>query len=170
MTCNHLRTLVRPAALVALVAAPVAAQSSATVTINMPVNVVVVMTISSGTTALTAPVVTDYNGAGIALKNDNGPTVSAIGNKAWQVTLKSTTAFFTKADGVTLTSKPIGDLAWGTTAGSFPNLMATSNSAAFLTGSSTTASKSIFYQTKWNVTNAAPGTYQAIVQFTVSAP
>lgn len=118
-------------------------------------------------TVLTAPVVTDFNGLGIALKTNTGPQASVRSNVDWTVTVQGNTATFSGGS----TTKPASDLMWhpsGT-----PNAYAQDMSTAdvLFSGNATSGvNETILYQTRWDIAVDSPGTYALVVNFTLSAP
>ena len=155
-------------ALLALVSVPASAQcsgGSCTVTISMPVAQVLRLTLSSTTTNLGNPTPADFT---TGYKDATGPIVTVKANRAWHVSVSGTAARFTYTGSLGNPNKPVGDLGWGTSSGSYPNNLGTP--ATFASGTPGITSRTIYFRTQWHLTTDVPGNYQAVVAFTLSAP
>jgi hypothetical protein len=125
------------------------------------------LSLDGAATALTAPLIGDFNGLGQASINDAGPTATVQSNRDWKVTVVGTTASFTG----NAYNKSAADLNWEANGagGTYANDMSTP--ATLYSGNATNgSSKQIMYRTDWTLATDGPGSYQMVVQFTVSAP
>lgn len=154
------------ALLLALAASPRAATAqcsgaTCTITIQLPVNTVARMTLSSVATALGNPAAADFV---TGYKDATGPTVTVKANRAWQVSLSSATATFSFA------SKPASDLLWGTNGSSYPN-NGGAGATAFSGGAqASTLAGTVYFRTNWFFASNPPGTYNLTVNYTLSSP
>ena len=142
-------------------------------TASVSVGALVKLGMSSATTSLTAPTADNID-AGAVLQ-DAGPTFTIKANRSWTLKIKSGNAanwtYVGSASGV----KPIGDLAWATSAGGTYSAI-TNSDATFASGAGATnsGSASAFFRTTWTNDFAsasnAEGTYSLPIVFTLSAP
>lgn len=146
---------------------------AATNTASVSVGALVKLDMSSATTSLTAPTADDI-AAGAVLQNA-GPTFAIKSNRSWTLKIKSANPAVWTYAGSNAGVKPIGDLAWATSAGG--TYAAISNSdATFASGAGATngGSASAFFRTSWTNDFAslsnAEGTYSLPIVFTLSAP
>jgi hypothetical protein len=173
-------------AAIALVSAVAATQADAqcsgnagscntTNTASVTVGTLVKLGMSSATTSLTNPTA-DQIDAGTALDNA-GPTFSVKSNRSWTLKIKAQPAVagFWDYAGTNSGQKPIGDLAWATSAGGTYTAI-TASDATFASNASASngAAAQAFFRTTWSndFTNAgnAPGTYSLPIVFTLTAP
>ena len=125
------------------------------------------LSLDGAATALTAPLIGDFNGLGQASIDNAGPTATVQSNRDWKVTVVGTTATFSG----NAYNKSAGDLNWEANGagGGYANDMGAS--ATLFNGNATNgSSKQIMYRTDWTLATDGPGAYSLIVQFTVSAP
>ncbi len=165
----------------ALLAEPAAAQScSAPVPSgSCPVNTsatltvpdVMQLTLTSTSTALTAPAAAGYDAGFVA---NTGPTATVKSNRAWRLQISAAAATWTATNtqpGVNArANKPAADLEWGTAVGGpFTALSVTPATAK--SGSATAGTPtSIFFQTMYSWGLDTPGAYSLPVVFTLLAP
>ena len=176
--------MVRVAALslaLAMLAAIAAAQSCsapvpsgscpANTSVTLTVPDVMQLTLTSISTALTAPAAADYDAGFVA---NTGPTATVTSNRAWRLQISAGAATWTASNtqlGVNArVNKPATDLAWGTAAAG--PYTAVSLTAATATSGSATASTltSFFFHTMYSWGLDTPGAYSLPVVFTLLAP
>jgi hypothetical protein len=161
----------------AMLAGPVSAQCSAsnscstTNTASVTIGALVQLEMSSTTTSLTAPTVSDLGGS-VA---NNGPTFVVHANEAWTLSIKSGNATNWTYVGSQSGVKPIGDLTWSSASnGTFAAI--TASDATLASGSSSTnnTAAAAFFKTLYSADYSAasnrPGSYSLPVVFTLSAP
>jgi hypothetical protein len=164
----------------AVSAVPAAAQCSGsescstTNTASVTVGALVMLEMSSSTTALTAPTVADFAAGYVA---DVGPTFVVHANQDWTLNVKAAASNPTdwSYTGTKSGVKPIGDLTWSVASnGTFAAL--TSSDELVASGASATddTDVSLFFQTvyssDYSSPNNRPGVYSLPVVFTLSAP
>jgi len=148
-------------------------ECSATNTASVSVGALVKLGMSSATTTLSAPDADDI-AAGATLQ-DIGPTLSIRANRSWTLKIKSGNAANWTYVGSNSGLKPIGDLAWATTAGGTYTPI-TANDVTFASGAGATNGDgaSSFFRTTWSndfsSASNAEGTYSLPIVFTLSAP
>jgi hypothetical protein len=142
-------------------------------TASVAVGALVKLTMSSATTALTAPTANDIDvGAIIA---NVGPTFTVKANRSWTLKIKTTNATDWTYVGSNSGVKPIGDLAWATSAGGTYNAI-TNSDVTFASGAGATngGAAAAFFKTTWIADFASQanveGTYSLPIVFTLSAP
>jgi hypothetical protein len=152
-----------------------AGSCNTTNTASVTVGALVKLGMSSNTTALTNPTA-DQVDAGTALDNV-GPVFSVKANRSWTLKIKASPAVagFWDYVGSNSGQKPIGDLAWATSAGgSYTAISATDATFASNAAASNGAAAQAFFRTSWSndFTSAsnAPGTYSLPIVFTLTAP
>ena len=128
---------------------------------------------SSATTSLTNPTADDVDAGNVIA--DAGPSFTIKANRSWTLKIKSGNATNWTYVGSNSGVKPIGDLAWSTSAGgSFAAITASDATFASGAGASNGASAQAFFRTSWlsDFTSAsnAPGTYSLPIVFTLTAP
>jgi hypothetical protein len=141
-------------------------------TASVTVGALVKLGMTSATTALTAPSVTDIESA-LSL-DDAGPQFTVKANRSWTLKIKSqnpTTFTYLGSDfGV----KPIGDLSWATTSGGTYAAITASDVTLASGASSNSTTVNSFFRTSWaggfSAASNAPGTYSLPIVFTLSAP
>jgi hypothetical protein len=145
-------------------------------TVSATVGVIVMLEMSSTTTALTSPTADDiHNGAAIM---DAGPTLTISANQSWTLNIRSQNNnnwTFTGVGGGQTGRKSIGDLAWSTAAGgTFTPI--TSNDAVFLANANPAdhVPAQVFFKTTWgsdfSAGGNAPGNYSLPIALTLTAP
>jgi hypothetical protein len=142
-------------------------------TASVTVGALVKLGMTSATTTLTNPTADDVDlGHVIA---DVGPIFTVKANRSWTLKIKSQNAASWSYVGSDAGVKPIGDLAWSTSAvGTFAAI--TAADATFTSGASSSngATSQAFFKTSWtsDFTSAsnAPGTYSLPIVFTLTAP
>ena len=142
-------------------------------TASVTVGALVKLGMTTTTTALTNPTADDVD-AGNVLANA-GPSFTIKANRSWTLKIKSQNAASWSYVGSDAGVKPIGDLAWSTSAGgTFAAI--TAADATFASGASSTngAAAQAFFRTSWlnDFTSAsnAPGLYSLPIVFTLTAP
>lgn len=142
-------------------------------TASVSVGALVKLGMSSLTTSLTAPTADDIDaGAVIA---DLGPTFTIKANRSWTLKIKSQVATNWNYSGGNGGVKPIGDLAWATSAGGTYNAL-TASDVTFASGGAATNSgaAAAFFKTTWVADFASAsnreGTYSLPIVFTLTAP
>ena len=142
-------------------------------TASVAVGALVKMTMSSATTTLTAPTADDID-VGAIIPNV-GPTFTIKANRSWTLKIKSQNATNWTYVGSNAGVKPIGDLAWATSAGGTYNAI-TSSDATFASGAGATngGAAAAFFKTTWVADFASAanveGVYSLPIVFTLSAP
>jgi hypothetical protein len=142
-------------------------------TASATVGVLVKLGMSSATTTLTNPAVSDIElGAVLA---DAGPTFTIKANRSWTLSVMTTNAANWTYVGSFGGTKPISDLTWSNAlAGTYVGI--SSSNVSFLTGASATngTAAQAFFKTVWAAgftqPSNAPGVYSLPVVFTLSAP
>lgn len=142
-------------------------------TASVTVGALVKLGMSAATTTLTNPSADDVDAGNVIA--DAGPSFTIKANRSWTLKIKSQNATNWTYVGSNAGVKPIGDLAWSTSAGgTFAAI--TSSDATFVSGASSTngTAAQAFFRTSWSndFTNAgnAPGTYSLPIVFTLTAP
>ncbi|HET8649736.1 MAG TPA: hypothetical protein VFL95_06830 [Gemmatimonadales bacterium] len=138
---------------------------SCTLTIAMPVAQVLRLSLSTDITDLGTPTAADFTAG---YRDATGPGVTVKANRAWQLTVDGMGTQFTYTGSLADPAKPLSDLAWGTTAGSYTNTLGTP--AAFGSGGPGLTVGPIYFRTHWDFLRDIPGDYQAVVNFTLAAP
>lgn len=141
-------------------------------TASVTVGALVKLGMTTTTTALTAPSVTDIEAA--ASLDNAGPTFTVKANRSWNLKIKSFNATNFDYVGTDAGIKPISELSWATTSGgSYTAITASDVSVASGASSSSTTVNS-FFRTSWaggfSAASNAPGTYSLPIVFTLTAP
>jgi hypothetical protein len=142
-----------------------------TTTASIVIGDVLSLTLSTTTTALTAPSANDYDAGFVA---NTGPTATVRANRAWRLQISASTATWTAVNtqpGVNArANKPAGDLLKASAVGGpFTALSTTPATVASGSASARTAS-SFFFRTLYGWALDTPGAYSLVVRFTVIAP
>ena len=144
-------------------------------TASVTVGALVKLGMSTPSTALTNPTA-DQVDAGTPLDNA-GPIFSIKANRSWTLKIKANPAVagFWDYVGSFSGQKPIGDLAWATSAGgTYTAISATDATFTSNAGASNGAAAQAFFRTSWlsDFTSAsnAPGAYSLPIVFTLTAP
>lgn len=162
----------------ALVAGPVSAQScsdsnscNVTNTASVTIGALVMLEMSSATTSLTSPAVSDLGGE-VA---DAGPTFVVHANQDWTLSIKSGNATNFDYAGSKGGVKPIGHLSWSSAAlGTFAAI--TTVDATLASGLSATDNSAaavflkVAYASDYSDASIRPGVYSLPIVFTLSAP
>ena len=154
-------------------AAAIDGSCNTTNTASVSVGALVKLGMSSATTSLTAPTADNID-AGAVLQ-DAGPTFTIKANRSWSLKIRSGNATNWTYVGSNSGVKPIGDLAWATSAGGTYAAI-TGSDVNFATGAGATNSgaASAFFRTTWandfSSASNAEGTYSLPIVFTLSAP
>ena len=141
-------------------------------TASVTVGALVKLGMSSATTTLTAPSVTDIESA---LSLDNaGPTFTVKANRSWTLKVKSFNATNFDYLGTDSGVKPISDLSWATTSGGSYSAITASDATVASGASSNSTAVNSFFRTSWaggfSAASNAPGTYSLPIVFTLTAP
>jgi hypothetical protein len=128
------------------------------------------MSLTSTTTALSAPTTAIYN-AGFAA--DAGPTATIRSNAPWTLSISALTTTWSAANTEAepaRANKPASDLGWALNSlGPFTDV--TTNPVQVTSGPRTLASTiSLFYRTRYQWDLDTPGIYSLLVVFTIVAP
>ncbi|HEY8166278.1 MAG TPA: hypothetical protein VIF83_12050 [Gemmatimonadaceae bacterium] len=161
----------------AMLARPVVAQCSAsnscstTNTASVTIGALVNLEMSSTTTTLTSPTVSDLGGS---VAND-GPTFVVHANQAWTLSIKSGNAVNWTYTGSESGVKPIGDLTWSDASnGTFAAITASDATLASGSASTDNTAAAVFFKTLYSADysdpSVRPGSYSLPVVFTLSAP
>jgi hypothetical protein len=142
-------------------------------TASVSVGALVKLGMTTTTTALTPPNADDIDVG--AVIPDIGPAFTIKANRSWELKIKSQNAANWSYAGGNGGVKPIGDLAWATSAGgSFTAI--TGSDATFASGNGATnnGAAAAFFKTTWVADFAAAsnreGTYTLPIIFTLTAP
>jgi len=146
---------------------------NATNTASVSVGALVKLDMSSATTSLTAPTADDIDAAAQIV--DAGPTFDIKANRSWTLNIKSANPTNWTYGGTNSGVKPIGDLAWATSAGgTYSAITASDATLASGVGATNSGSASSFFRTSWLADFAdasnREGTYSLPIVFTLSAP
>ena len=139
--------------------------------VSMTAGRVVMLQVSAGSTALTAPTPADFDAG---LNATTGPQLTVSANAAWTVHLRASATYWTATNtspgAPARTTKPAGDLKWSTTSnGTFTAL--TTSDATLFTGSATASSATtLYFQTLYNWTLDTPGNYSLSIVLTLTSP
>jgi hypothetical protein len=141
-------------------------------TASVSVGALVKLGMSTTNTALTAPTADNIDlGAVIA---DVGPTFTIKANRSWTLKIKSQNATNWTYAGGNGGVKPIGDLAWATSAGGTFTPITGSDATFASAGATNSGAAAAFFQTTWVADFAAAsnreGTYTLPILFTLTAP
>ena len=142
-------------------------------TASVTVGALVKLGMTTTTTALTAPSVTDIESA-LSL-DDVGPVFTVKSNRSWNLKIKSQNAATFDYVGSDGGVKPISDLSWAPTSGGIYSAI-TASDVTFAFGVSATNSTpaAAFFRTSWaggfSAASNAPGTYSLPIIFTLTAP
>jgi hypothetical protein len=144
-------------------------------TASVTVGALVKLGMSSASTALTNPTADDV-AAGTALDNA-GPIFSIKANRSWNLKIKAQPAVagFWDYVGSDAGQKPIGHLAWSTSAGgTYAAITASDVTFASGAAASNGAAAQAFFRTSWlndfSSASNAPGQYSLPIVFTLTAP
>lgn len=144
--------------------------STAQFAASMTVNAVVQLTLSSTTTALTAPASVDYDAGFVA---NTGPSATVQCNVTCRLQISAATATWsaTATTSVAPRSKPCADLTWSTSSGgTFTGLTTTPATVQSIPATGGSAPVSLFYRTLYSWGADTPGNYSLTVVFTLAAP
>ncbi len=143
-------------------------------TASVSVGALVKLTMSSATTTLTAPTADDLD-LGAVIDN-SGPTFTIKANRSWTLKIKSQNAAnWTYVSGGNSGVKPIGHLAWATSAGGTYSAI-TASDVTFASGAAASngTAASSFFRTTWlgDFADASnrEGVYSLPIVFTLTAP
>jgi hypothetical protein len=146
---------------------------------NCPVNTsatltvpdVMQLTLTSTSTALTAPVAADYDAGFVA---NTGPSATVKSNRAWRLQIDAGAATWTATNTqpgvIARTNKPAADLRWGTVAGGPFTALSVTPATARSGGATAGTATSFFFQTVYAWGLDTPGAYSLPVVFTLLAP
>ena len=146
--------------------------STATIAATMTVNAVVQLSLSTTTTALTAPGSADYDAGFVA---NAGPSATVACNVTCRLQISAGTALWSATTTVVSaparTNKPCADLTWSTSSGgTFAGLTTTPVTVQSIPATGGSAPVSMFYRTKYAWGADTPGNYSLTVVFTLAAP
>jgi hypothetical protein len=125
-------------------------------------NSVATLSITTGTTTLTAPKASDFGTA--AGVTSTGPTVTVKSNGSYALTASAPTQW----SGPSGTTKPSSDLTIKVNSGAFVALGQLANPSSGTPAAGTPYA--VQYNTKYNWTTDKPGTYTLLVKYTLTAP
>jgi len=171
------------ALLLMAVAGPVAAQtctapggggacSTASIAATMTVGAVVQLTLSTTSTALTAPGSVDYDAGFVA---NVGPSATVQCNTTCRLQISAATALWSATTTVVSaparTTKPAADLTWSTSVGgTFAGLSTSPATVQSIPATGGSTPVNLFYRTKYAWGLDTPGNYSLTVVFTLAAP
>ena len=139
--------------------------------VSMTAGRVIRLQMTAGATALTAPTPTDFDAG---FNATTGPTLTVSANAAWTLSLRSSATFWTATNtspgAPARTTKPAGDLRWGTASGG-PFSALTTTDVNLVTGAATASSATtLYFQTLYDWTLDTPGIYSLSIVLTLTAP
>jgi len=141
-------------------------------TASVTVGALVKLGMTTTTTALTAPSVTDIEGA-VSLDNA-GPAFTVKANRSWNLKIKSFNATTFDYVGTDSGVKPISDLSWAISSGGSYSALTASDVSIASGASSNSTTVNAFFRTSWaggfSAASNAPGTYSLPIVFTLTAP
>ena len=138
---------------------------TATTSLTMTAGTLMTLSLSSTTTALTAPTAAGFDNG---YADDTGPSATVKSNVAWQLQVHALAATWTPTGALARPDKPRGDLTWSTSAGG-SYAAVTGSPAAVTTGSATDGSVSqLYYRTLYSWTADTPGTYELTLTLTLT--
>ena len=141
-------------------------------TASVTVGALVKLGMTTASTALTAPSVTDIEGA-VSLDN-TGPVFTVKSNRSWNLKIKSFNAATFDYTGTDAGVKPISDLSWATTSGGTYAAITASDATVASGASSNSTTVNSFFRTSWaggfSAASNAPGLYSLPIVFTLTAP
>lgn len=151
-----------------------AAACSQNHTVSTTVNDILLLTVSTASTGLGNPTSTNYGAlaanaylTAAPLGASAGPNVKVVANRAYDVSIASTTANFgTAPAGV---SKPAGDVEWKKTAGTMAPLSTTGASIISSTSGTVNTNTDLSFQSRWAFERDVPGGYSLVLQLTLAA-
>lgn len=177
------RTVCAAIAIAAIAASELHAQCdgantcTTTHTVSATVGVIVMLEMSSTTTTLTNPTADDIHNSAAIL--DAGPTFAISSNQPWTLNIRSLNASiwtYTGSFGAGPSgNKPIGDLAWATSAGGTYTPITTAD-AVFVSDNKNADHfpAQAFFKTTWpsdlSAGHNAPGVYSLPIAFTLTSP
>lgn len=144
--------------------------STAQFAATMTVNAVVQLTLSTTTTALTAPGSADYDAGFVA---NDGPSATVQCNVTCRLQISAATTNWTATPTTSVTPrvKPCADLTWSTSSGgTFTGLTTTPVTVQSIPATGGSAPVSLFYRTLYSWGADTPGNYSLSVIFTLAAP
>ena len=146
--------------------------STAQFAASMTVNAVVQLTLSTTTTALTAPGSADYDAGFVA---NTGPSATVQCNTTCRLQISSATALWSATTTVVSAparaNKPAADLTWSTSAGgTFAGLTTAPVTVQSIPATGGSSPVAIFYRTNYAWGLDTPGNYSLTVVFTLAAP
>jgi len=144
---------------------------TATTSTALTVGLLIQLTLSSTTTTLAAPALSDYDAGFVA---NQGPIATVKSNRAWRLQLSGAAATWTATNtqpGIAArTNKPTSDLQWSTAAGG-PFAGLTTVPVTAVSGAATGgAASNLYYRTLYDWTLDTPGSYSLTVVFTIVSP
>ncbi len=144
---------------------------TATTSTTLTVGLVLQLTLSSTTTMLAGPALSDYDAGFVA---NQGPTAVVSSNRAWRLQLSAAaptwTATSTQPGVAARPNKPASDLEWSTAAGGPFTALTTVPVTAVSGAAAAVATTDFHYHTLYNWTVDTPGSYSLIVVFTIVSP
>ena len=143
------------------------ASTSTTLTVGRVIQLI----LSSTTTTLAPPALSDYDAGFVA---NQGPSAIVNSNRAWRLQVSALaatwTATSTQPGVVARPNKPASDLQWSTAAGG-PFTGLTTVPVTAVSGAATAgATTNLYYHTLYDWTVDTPGSYSLIAVFTIVSP
>src|SRR3989449_8549493 len=118
--------------------------------------VVLKLSLSSASTALTSPDSTAFNQGH---QDDlSALTATVKANTAWSLKISGATATWGSSGLGARANKPVGDLAWSVTGGAPFNALSTSATGIASAGGTSGTTTTVSYRAAWNYTLSTPGT------------
>ncbi|MEX2181962.1 MAG: hypothetical protein WD771_07965 [Gemmatimonadaceae bacterium] len=146
---------------------PCTVGGDATHSISLTITEATRLTVASSTVALPVPTDASYNaGVGDAVQLQ----YNVASNTSWAATISTSATYWTASPISARQDKPAADLQWSTTLnGTYVDLSSTPT--ALSSGTATAGvMPSIFFRSKFAWLTDAPGSYQILVQVTLTAP
>lgn len=139
--------------------------------VSMTAGRVVRLQMSAGSTALTAPTTSDFDGG---FNSTTGPTLTVSANAAWTLHIRAASALWTATNtspgAPARANKPATDLRWSlASGGGFAAL--TTTDANLISGTATAGTAAtLYFQTLYNWTLDTPGNYSLSIVLTLTSP
>jgi hypothetical protein len=183
MNRSVLRSLVRTGILAAVVAAPVSAQTtcsvsgasgkcSSLVSLASPATItnpaLLQFTVSPSATLTSTATVTDMDVVD-GMSTGSIATVTVQGNRTWSISVKGNSALWTASSGA-WTSKPVSDLHWSLTPVGASTALSTTGGTLLSGAPGAGTPTTVYFRPVVHWLTDKPGAYSMGITFTVTAP
>ena len=136
------------------------ASTSTTLTVGR----VIQLTLSSTTTTLAPPALSDYDAGFVA---NQGPSATVKSNGRWKLQISAAAPTWDAADGAARTDKPASDLQWSTLPSGQYTSVATTPSDVAEGGATAGTPLPLHYRAQLDQATDAPGSYTLVVKLTL---